>query len=373
MNVLLFILQKEFRLIFRDRIILAMMVVLPTMQLIIIPLAINFEVKNVNLSVIDGDQSTWSHRLISKIASSGYFRIISTETSYKAAVKHIANGESDIVMEIPAGFERDLVKEGVQKTGLSLDAINGTKASIGGAYLAGILNDFTHNLPTYGYSTPLLERPAPSIEVIYSNWYNPSEEYKYYVVPGILVLLLTLIGGFISALNIVREKEAGTIEQINVTPIKKWQFIVGKMIPFWVIGMLVFTLELGVVRVVYGIYPAGDFVVLYSFAAIYLLALLGFGLLISTISSTQIQAMFIAFFFMMVFMLMSGLFTTVDSMPHWARTVSNLTPITHFLRVVRMIVLKGSGFADLRPELLYEISFAIVLNGWAILNYRKTT
>jgi ABC-2 type transport system permease protein len=373
MNVLLFILQKELRLIFRDKIILAMMVVMPTMQLIIIPLAIDFEVKNVNLSVVDGDQSTWSHRLISKIASSGYFRIISRETSYKAAVKHIEDGESDVVMEIPAGFERDLVREGTQKIGLSLDAINGTKASIGGAYLSSILSDFSNDLQAQLYSVQPLGGSPSSIEVTYSNWYNPSEEYKYYVVPGILVLLLTLIGGFISALNIVREKEAGTIEQINVTPIRKWQFIVGKMIPFWVIGMLVFTLELGVIRVVYGIYPAGDFVVLYVFAAVYLLALLGFGLLISTISSTQIQAMFIAFFFMTVFMLMSGLFTTVDSMPAWARTISNLTPITHFLRVVRMIVLKGSGFADLQPELLYEVAFAIVLNGWAILNYRKTT
>jgi ABC-2 type transport system permease protein len=182
-----------------------------------------------------------------------------------------------------------------------------------------------------------------------------------------------MIGGFLSALNIVREKEVGTIEQINVTPIKKWQFILGKMIPFWVMGMIVFTLGLVVAYVVYGVSSQGSLAVLYLFAAVYLIALLGFGLLISTYSNNQLQAMFVAFFFMMIFMLMSGLFTSVESMPTWARTISNLTPITHFIKVVRMIVLKGSGFADIKIELLYEVLFAIVLNGWAIWNYRKTS
>jgi ABC-2 type transport system permease protein len=193
------------------------------------------------------------------------------------------------------------------------------------------------------------------------------------MVPGILVLLVTIVSGFLSALNIVREKEIGTIEQINVTPIKKWQFIMGKMIPFWVIGMIDFTLGLLIARFVYGIIPVGSLLLLYAFLSVYLVALLGFGLLISTYSDNQLQAMFVAFFFIMIFLLMSGLFISIDNMPPWAKVIAQLTPVTHFIDVVRMVVLKGSGFSDIKMKFLYEVIFAVVLNGWAILNYRKTT
>jgi ABC-2 type transport system permease protein len=257
---------------------------------------------------------------------------------------------------------------------LSVDAINGTKSSLGGAYLVQVIADFNSNLDV-NIKSPNGQAVAPSakISVEATNWYNPRAEYKYYMVPGILVLLLTMIGGFITALNIVKEKEIGTIEQINVTPIQKWQFILGKLIPFWIIGIIVFTLGLIVMYVVYGIFPKGSLLVLYMFAAVYLIALLGFGLLISTFADTQLQAMFIAFFFMMIFMLMSGFFTSTDSMPDWAITVSNLTPVTHFIKVVRLIVLKGAGFAQVKNELGYLAIFAVALNSFAIWNYRKTT
>lgn len=192
------------------------------------------------------------------------------------------------------------------------------------------------------------------------------------MVPGILVLLLTMIGGFITALNIVTEKEIGTIEQINVTPMKKWQFILGKLIPFWIVGIVVFTIGLIAMYVVYGIFPEGSLLVLYLFAAVYLVALMGFGLLISTFSNTQLQAMFVAFFFMMIFMLMSGFFTSIDSMPDWAITMANMTPVTHFIKVVRLVVLKGSELGQVKMELFCLIGFAILLNTGAILNYKKT-
>jgi ABC-2 type transport system permease protein len=372
MSVLPFILQKEFRQIFRDKTILAMMFAMPVIQLIILPLAMNFDVNNVNIAVVDHDHSTYSRQLITKIVSSGYFKITGSALSYDKALQHIEKEEADFVIEIPEGFERNLVREGVQKIGLSADAINGTKASIGNGYLNSIIKDFNENLDI---NVQVAENgsAAGTIDITYSNWFNARAESKYYLVPGILVLLLTMIGGFITALNIVKEKETGTIEQINVTPIKKWEFIAGKLIPFWIIGMIVFTLGVIVCRLVYGIIPQGSVALLYLFAAIYLVALLGFGLLISTFCDNQIQAMFVAFFFMMIFMLMSGLFTSVESMPLWARSISKLTPITHFIRVVRMIILKGSGLPDVRAELLYTIIFAVVLNAWAIWNYRKTT
>ncbi|MFI5155281.1 MAG: ABC transporter permease [Chitinophagales bacterium] len=372
MKVLRFILQKEFRQIFRDQSILALMFVMPVVQLIIIPLAMNFDVKNINVSITDHDHSTYSGKLISKVASSGYFRIISIDPSYRDALMNIERGTADLVMEIPPSFEKNLVREGAEKIGISVDAINGTKALIGGGYLNAVIADFNANLEINLRSATSMKNQG-LIDIRYSNWFNPLAEYKYNIVPAILVLLLTMIGGFISSLNIVREKEMGTIEQINVTPIKKWQFILGKLIPFWLIGMIVFSIGLLVCRLVYGISPQGSIGLLYLFASVYLVALLGFGLLVSTFSNSQVQAMFVAFFFMMIFMLMSGLFTSVESMPGWARTISNLTPVTHFIRVMRMIVLKGSGFMDVRMEFIYLCCFALVLNAWAIWNYRKTS
>ncbi len=374
MKVLRFILQKEFRQIFRDKTILAMMFFVPTIQLIILPLAANFEVKNVNVVYVDHDHSSYSQKLINKIGSSGYFHIKATPASYLEGLKWIETGDADLILEIPSGFERNLVREGSQKVNIAADAINGTKSNIGNAYLNVVLNDFSRDLDIR-FKLPQQSTSISTslITLTSTNWYNPRAEYKYYMVPGILVLLLTLIGGFITSLNIVKEKEIGTIEQINVTPIQKWQFILGKLIPFWIVGIIVFTVGLIVMYLIYGIFPLGSLAVLYLFAGVYLIALLGLGLLISTFADTQLQAMFIAFFFMMIFMLMSGLFTSTDSMPNWAKTMSEFTPVTHFIKVVRLIVLKGSGLNEVGRELFYLIIFAIVLNGLAIYNYRKTS
>jgi len=374
MKVLGFILQKEFRQIFRDKTILAMMFFVPIFQLIILPLAANFEVKSVNIVYVDHDHSSYSQKLINKIGSSGYFHIVGAPASYLEGLKFIERADADLILEIPSGFERNLVREGNQKVNIAADAINGTKSNIGNAYLNVVLADFSNDLDIRFKLQPQSASVSPSLITLNStNWYNPRAEYKYYMVPGILVLLLTLIGGFITALNIVKEKEIGTIEQINVTPIQKWQFILGKLIPFWIVGMTVFTVGLIVMYLIYGIFPQGSFLVLYLFAGVYLTALLGLGLLISTFADTQLQAMFIAFFFMMIFMLMSGFFTSTDSMPNWARTISEFTPVTHFIKVVRLIVLKGSGLQEVGRELLYLFIFAIVLNSLAIYNYRKTS
>ncbi len=371
MKVLGFLLRKEFRQILRDKTILAMMFMMPTVQLIILPLAMNFDVKSVNVAIVDHDHSTYSQKLVTKIGASGYFKIVGAESSFASALRLIGMERADLILEIPSGFERNLVREGVQKLGISVDAINAAKAGIGASYLNQVIADFNAHIDVNMKNAPV--PGTGNIDITYTNWFNPMAEYKYNVVPAVLVLLLTLIGGFMTALNIVREKEIGTIEQINVTPIKKWQFILGKLIPFWVIGMVVFTIGLTISYVVYGIVPRGNIFLLYSFAVVYLIDLLGFGLLISTYSNNQVQAMFVAFFFMMIFMLMSGFFTSTDSMPAWARTVSQLTPVTHFVKVDRMIILKGSGWNEVKMEFLYLLCFGAVFNGWAIWNYRKTS
>ena len=227
MNTLSFILQKEFKQIFRDKTILAMMFIAPIMQFIILPQVANFDVKNINLVYIDHDQSPYSQQLLQKITASGYFRLINAPFTYAEGITYIEKGKADVVVEIPTDFERNLVREGRQSIGVSIDAINGSKSSLGGAYLAQVIRDFNQQLAINIKAPKPLARTA-QITMASTSWYNPLMQYKYYIVPGILAILLTIIGGFLSALNVVKEKEIGTIEQINVTPIKKWQFILGQ-------------------------------------------------------------------------------------------------------------------------------------------------
>jgi ABC-2 type transport system permease protein len=191
------------------------------------------------------------------------------------------------------------------------------------------------------------------------------------MVPGILVILITMVGSFLAALNIVKEKEIGTIEQINVTPIKKYQFILGKLIPFWVLGLVVLSLGMLIARIAYGIIPVGSLFTIYVFAAVYLLAVLGLGLLISTYTGTQQQAMLISFFMMMVFILLGGLYTSIDSMPKWAQMITRINPVSYFIDVMRMVVLKGSSLADIGEQLVVVLGFAVFFNGWAVISYRK--
>jgi ABC-2 type transport system permease protein len=372
MRTVRFLLQKEFRQIFRNRAIIALIVAMPVIQLIVLPLAADYEVKNINLAVTDHDHSTYSQKLINKITASGYFKLTGYTASFKDAMELIETDQADLILEIPQGFEKNLVREGEQKLFVAVNAINGVKAGLGGAYLGNILRDYNAAL-RIELTSPTSINPLPVVEITYSNWFNPLMNYKVFMVPGILAILVTMIGGFLSALNIVKEKEAGTIEQINVTPIRKHHFILGKLIPFWILGNVVFTLGLTVSWVIYGIVPAGNLMVLYLFIGVYLLAVLGLGLLISTFCDTQQQAMFIMFFFMMIFILMGGLFTSIDSMPDWAKMVTNLNPVRYLIEVMRMVILKGSELRNVTWHLAMVLLFAVVLNTLAVLNYKKTS
>jgi ABC-2 type transport system permease protein len=372
MRTLRFLLQKEFRQIFRNKTLLRAILVAPLLQLVVLPWAANYEVKNINLAVVDNDHSLSSQQLITKIVSSGYFRLAAGNVSPREAGKLIDEDKADIVLEIPPHFGRDLVRESRQKVFIAVNAINGTKALVGSAYLNSIIAAYSSDVRLQ-WVQPGRYSPAPVISMVSSNWYNPLMNYKVFMVPGILVMLVTMIGSMMCALNIVKEKEIGTIEQINVTPIRKHHFILGKLIPFWVIGMVVFSLGLIVAWLLYGIVPAGSLLLLYAFLAVYLLAVLGLGLLISTYCTTQQQAMSLSFFFIMIFNMMSGLFTPIESMPEWAQVIARMNPMTYFIEVMRMVVLKGSGFSDVAYNLGIVGIFAVVLNVWAVLNYRKTS
>jgi ABC-2 type transport system permease protein len=372
MRTLLFLLRKEFRQIFRNVTILRMILLMPVMQLLILPNAANFEVKNITVCIVDHDHSVGSQRLVTSITASGYFKLALATPSYRDAMQLIEADKADLILEIPNGFDRNLVRDNKQTLFIAVNAINGVKANLGAAYLNTIITQYNAQLRTQ-WIQPTRFGPVSQIEISALNKFNPYLNYKVYMVPGILAFLVTMVAAYLSALNIVKEKESGTIEQINVTPIRKYQFILGKMIPFWVLGLVVFTIGMLVMRFVYGIVPEGSVFLLYGFAVVYIFSVLGMGLLVSTYAETQQQAMFVAFFFIMIFIMLGGLFTSIDSMPAWAQVVTRFNPVRYFIEVMRMVVIRGSTFDDIKMHFLAVIGMGIVLNGWAVLNYRKTS
>lgn len=382
--MLRFLIEKEFKHIIRHPFIPKLIFIFPCMVMLLFPWAATFEVKDLNISIVDNDHSSYSRRLIQKITSSDYFRLTDVAGTYPEAMQSIENHTSDLTLTIGADFERDLIRSlnetGIQpassnngstKLMVAANAVNGTKGAMGASYLSFIIRDFAdeirgEHLQTQGSMT------IPIIEIVPQNRFNPHLDYKVYIVPALMVILLTLLCGFLPALNIVSEKEAGTIEQMNVTPVSKLQFILAKLIPYWLIGFLVLTISFGLAALLYKIFPVGSLLIIYCFASIFVLLVSGFGLVVSNYSSTMQQAMFVMLFFIIVFMLMSGLFTPIRSMPAWAQAITIFNPLRYFIEMMRMVYLKGSNFADLFIQLIALTGFAVFFNLWAIFSYRKT-
>jgi ABC-2 type transport system permease protein len=370
MRTLKILLEKEFRQIFRNPAILRMIFMMPAVQLLIMPLAADYEVKRVNIVVVDYDHSSYSKNLVDKITATDYFNLVDYTDSYDKALNYVEDDQADLILQIPTAFEKTVVREDEATLFLAINAINGVKANLGGAYLRSVIGDFNREVRLDWVQLPRMN-PQPMIQVSSINWFNPLMNYKFFMVPGILVLLVTMVGSFLSALNIVKEKEAGTIEQINVTPIKKYQFILGKLIPFWVLGNVILTIGLTISYLVYGIVPVGSFLTIYVFAWVFLICVMGLGLFVSTISNTQQQAMLVSFFMMMLFILLGGLYTATDSMPLWAQWFVKINPVAYFIEVMRMVVLKGSTLYEIRFHLLAVLGLGVVFNTLAVWNYRK--
>lgn len=366
------LIKKEFLQIFRNRSILAIIFVMPVVQLVVLPLAANYEIKDIKMAVVDHDKSGLSRELIRKITASGYFKITSYSENYRKAYEEVEKDRVDLIIEIPNNFEKELVRESSQKVLLAINAINGTKAGLSASYLGQILKDYNEQVQLK--MTPELEsmKNTSGLEMVPKFWFNEGYNYRLSLVPGILAFLVTLIGGYLTALNIVSEKETGTIEQINVSPIRKTDFILGKLIPFWLLAMVAFSIGLLVTVYVYGIQMQGSLVLLFAFVSVYLITILGMGLLVSVYSETQQQAMFVVFFFMMIFVLMSGLFTPTESMTEWAKYLAYVNPVTYGVDAIRLIMLKNSGFMDLLPHFTFTTVLGFVVISWAILRYRKT-
>jgi len=374
MKTIIYIIQKEFLQIKRNRMMLPIIFVMPIIQLFVLVHAATMEMKNIDIAIVDMDLSSSSRELTNKFEASEFFNFVGNSFSLEEANNLIIEDKADMILVIPLEFEKKLVKEKLGNLQLLVNSINGTVAGIGNSYAQQIILDFNQDIIMDFLDVESMQAISENkvLNIFYQYWYNPELNYKTYMVPGILVLLVTIIGMFLSAMNLVREKEIGTIEQINVTPIRKYQFIFGKLFPFWIIALFDLALGLALGKLLFDIPFVGSVGLVFLVASVYLLVVLGFGLLVSTITETQQQAMFISWFFLMIFVLMSGLFTSTESMPQWAQYLNYINPIAYFIKIIRMILLKGSGFNDIFKELIILGSYGITVLTLAVARYRKT-
>jgi ABC-2 type transport system permease protein len=372
MRTILFILRKEFLQVKRNRAMLPMIFVMPFVQMLVLVNATTFEMRHIKMHIIDRDMSKVSRDIISKFNGSPFYDITNFSYSDKLGEEDLKKDKADIVLVIPENFEKKLKTENSEKIQMVINAINAASAGLVYAYTNSIILDYNADLITAWTNLPSNVQ-ASSISTTESYWFNPELNYKNFMVPGILVLLITVIGLQLTGMSIVREKEIGTIEQINITPIKKYQFIIGKLLPFWLIAQfeLGFGLTLG--KLLFNIPMLGNIGVVFLFSSVYLLVVLGAGLVISTINNTQQQSMFITFFFMMVFIMMSGLFTPVESMPLWAQRINLVNPVAYFIQAMRMVLMKGSGLRDILPQFCSISVYAVTMMTFAIWRYRKVS
>lgn len=365
----------------RDRATLAQALLIPFVQLLVLANAATFEIRNTPLYVVDQDHTSASRGLVARFAASGNFTIAGASPSPELANERLLAGDVTMVLTIPHDFERDLVRTRAGTVQLVVNAEKGMAAGIVQYYASRILTRYAAELtpelgrasdpPAALTSAAGPRRGAPEIDVRTRAWYNPTLDYRHYMVPGILVALVTLIGTLLTAQNIAREKELGTLEQLNVTPITRGQFIAGKLLPFWVLGMFELAAGLLLGRVVFGVPVLGSPFLLLGVSAVYLVAALGVGLWISTIVETQQQAMFVTFFIMMIYLLMSGLFTPIDSMPRWVQIAAELNPVRHFVAISRAVLVKGAGLREIQRPFVILAVFAGVVFSLAVRQYSK--
>lgn len=406
MRTILILIKKEFLQVFRNPLLLSILVVAPMVEFMIFPFCADYEIKVLNIAFIDNDHSQISKDIINSFNSSDIFVSKGNLTNKKKADEMMKHDKIDLLIEIPYNFENDLYNNQNTKIAITANAINSVKAGIGTGYvqeiIGGYMQDFASMHGTASMSGMMVSQsdmpaafsttreeqarkmPAPPrsitpairpISVNISNiyWYNEQMNYKNLIVPGILVILVTLIGCYVTALNLVREKEIGTIEQVNVTPIRRWQFLLGKMIPFWLLGMTEFMVGLVIMKFVFGISVQGSVPLLLGLTAIYLFVMLGLGFFISSVSENQLQSMFIVLFLFIVFVLLSGVFTPTEGMPEWARYINYANPMSFYIEIIKKIILKGSEFESMVRETVVLSVMAVIINTGAVLSYKEAS
>jgi ABC-2 type transport system permease protein len=330
------------------------------MIMCVMPWVMNMEVKNIRVQVVDNDRSTQSQQLLHSIEASRYFIFGGQQPSYQAALKEIETGKTDVALVIPQHYSRDLTKGDMTQVLIAANAVNGTKGSMGGAYLSQIV---TANASP---NTAAIQSKLSSLFL-----YNKHLNYKVFMIPALLAVVMMLMCGFLPALNIVGEKESGTIEQINVTPVSKWSFILAKLIPYWLIALFAVTVCLLLSWAVYGITCQGPLWLVYVLAMLLALFFSSFGLIISNYSDTMQQAVFVMWFFIVCIMLLSGLFTPTRSMPSWAYATTYVNPMSYFIEAVRTVFVRGGTIMSVWRQILALGSISLLMSVWAVLSYKK--
>lgn len=345
MIMLRYLIHKEFLQIRRNSFLPRLIIMFPIMIMCVMPWVMQMEVKNIVVEVVDIDHTVESQRLVGQVAASHYFIFGGQKASYSEAMSDIEQGKADIILEIRDGQYL-----------MAANAVNGTKGSIGNAYLSQILTSSQS-----GASSPL------SILSLY----NKSQNYKLYMIPALLAIVMMLMTGFLPTLNIVGEKEAGTIEQMNVTPVPKWAFILAKLIPYWLIALFIITVCLLLAWMVYGIAPAGQVWLIYVLAMLLALFFSSFGLVVSNYSDAMQQAMFVMWFFVVSLLLLSGLFTPVRSMAHWAYLTTYINPMHYFIDAIRTVFIRGGDFHSIARQVGALLAFVLFMGACAVWSYRK--
>ena len=355
-----YLIQKEFLQIRRNSFMPKIIFIFPIMVMCVMPWVMNQEVKNIRVDVVDNDRSTLSQQLVHSIEASNYFIFNGLCPTYNAAFKDIETSKADILLVIPQNYSHDLTLGSNPQILIAANAVNGTKGSIGLSYLSQIV---TANVVPADIVKQL------KVDVL--SLYNKGQSYKVFMIPALTGILMMMLCGFLPALNIVGEKEKGTIEQINVTPVSKWSFILAKLIPYWIIGMVVLTLCLLLSWGVYGITCQGPLILIYLLALLLALFFSSLGLIISNYSDTLQQAMLVMWFFVVCLMLLSGLFTPVRSMPHWAYLTTYINPMHYFVDAVRTVFIRGGDFQSIAHQVLALVISSSVMAVWAVVSYKK--
>ena len=341
-----YLIQKELLQIRRNSFLPKLIVMFPIMIMCVMPWVMQMEVKNIRVDVVDIDRTTQSQRLVHDIEASNYFIFNGMQPTYQAAMTDVEHGKADIILEIRDG-----------KYLIAANAVNGTKGAMGSAYLSQIVTKDLRNDNVVGVL----------------NLYNKGQNYKLYMIPALLAIVMMLMTGFLPTLNIVGEKETGTIEQINVTPVSKWAFILSKLIPYWIIALFVVTVCLILAWLVYGITPVGSVWLVYLLAMLLALFFSSLGLIISNYSGTMQQAIFVMWFFVVCIMLLSGLFTPTRSMPQWAYMSTYINPMHYFIDAIRTVFIRGGGFQDIAHQLMALLGIGTVMACWAVQSYKKNS
>lgn len=363
-RILKALLRKEIMLMRCNPIIPKIIFAMPIMVMLVLPLIANLDVKNVNVVVVDNDHSQLSRRMVSDIDHAEALHLAAITQSHREAIEVIENGDADVLLVIPRHYSKSLMGE---KLLLDIEAngVNATKGALGAQYVAqSIIRTLRQWNTLNGYNITM-----PEASVI--NCYNPTLNFRNYMIPALMVVLLIIICGFLPALNLVSEKETGTIEAMNVTPVGRMTFVLSKLIPFWLIGILVVTVGMLVGWLVYGLAPQGSIGSIYLAAILFSLVMSGLGVSIANQSSTMLQSIFVMFAFIMIFQLMGGLFTPIGSMPQWAQSITYAVPPRYFIEIIRSVYLKGTTIFELWFQYTALTIFAILLCGLAALTYKK--